>query len=247
MLDATGLAIIAVLIVLIIFVYSRVRTTIGKLTGAAVGDNAEDDALTMRLYGNPKVGSQSFGPNRSGFADENTANVSDVKVATDTDKVTDKVNDKNAANKEVTIASDEGQFADYQGAFDVDDVAEGDTAVIDGAAVEDLPFSYEHADARAADNDGVVDGARPYWRARKAPGAPANVCGFRNPDGSIDPNNLDWQDGMDVSERMAVHARFRGDGTRAVAGSLDRMRMLDPYIRHELEDEDRAPWWGRHE
>ncbi len=53
--------------------------------------------------------------------------------------------------------------------------------------------------------------------------------------------------GLDIDEKNTYQARGRNDHTRVVAGTMNRRRMVDPYMREELEEEEASLWWGQHE
>lgn len=133
--------------------------------------------------------------------------------------------------------SDVGKPAEapYAGAIDFINSPtnkDGETSrlVYDQHADAGVEYNYEHTEAG------------PYWQDRKAPAPPGNVCVPK-----LDPNILGWSDTIGGDERVANGIRARGDGTRATTGILNRRRFLDKHLRHEVEDAERGPWWGRNE
>lgn len=52
---------------------------------------------------------------------------------------------------------------------------------------------------------------------------------------------------LDADELGALHGRARNEATRVAAGTAGRKRMMDFYLREELDEEEDANWWGRHE
>ena len=120
--------------------------------------------------------------------------------------------------------------APYRGAIDVD----GKT---DMYALEYDEFGeYGHEDS-------------PYSAAMSAPyGNPFDLDSIGSPaaaraDFDDEANN----DEMDGDERITYQQRSRNDPTRVTAGTMNRRKMLDPYLRGEVEEEADRPWWGRHE
>jgi len=120
--------------------------------------------------------------------------------------------------------------APYRGAIDVD----GET---DMYALEYDEFGeYGHEDS-------------PYSAAMSAPyGNPFDLDSMGSPaaaraDFDDEANN----DEMDGDERITYQQRSRNDPTRVTAGTMNRHKMLDPYLRGEVEEEADSPWWGRHE
>ena len=52
---------------------------------------------------------------------------------------------------------------------------------------------------------------------------------------------------VDGDDRIRLQSCSRNDQTRAIAGSMNRLRYLDPYLREEVRDEEARPWWGRYD
>lgn len=59
-----------------------------------------------------------------------------------------------------------------------------------------------------------------------------------------DEANNDEYDGDD---RIARSGLTRNEPTRVTAGTINRKRDLDPYLREEVEEYEDLNWWGRHE
>jgi hypothetical protein len=52
---------------------------------------------------------------------------------------------------------------------------------------------------------------------------------------------------MDADELNAYQGRSRNDPDRVAAGTMNRRKMMDPYLREEVEEAEDRQWWGRHE
>jgi hypothetical protein len=93
---------------------------------------------------------------------------------------------------------------------------------------------YGHADRNV--NDSTSYG-NPFDRGRIHAPAAAGAC----------PDDEANDDELDGDERITYQQRSRNDSTRVTAGTMNRRKMLDPYLRGEVEEEEDSPWWGRHE
>ncbi len=115
----------------------------------------------------------------------------------------------------------------YPGAIDTD---EYDTDEYDTAP------GYGHRDRSEGDNDRAPAG-NAYNPSRLGAPRAAGEC--------LDDEAND--DELDGDERMNYQANSRNDPLRATAGSMNRRRDLDKYLREEVEEEEDSRWWGRHE
>ena len=97
------------------------------------------------------------------------------------------------------------------------------------------PGAIDDKDSR--DGDHTVDGDYDDGRGRIA-----HASTYLR--GAHEETNDDLIDG---DERMVYQSRSRNDPTRAIAGTMDRRRELDKYLREEVEEEENRVWWGRHE
>jgi len=121
-----------------------------------------------------------------------------------------------------TVPSRQRLDPPYKGAIDID---EYDTAPEHG-----------HRDRRIGENESA-----PY-------GNPFDTDRIASPQAA--GANLDDEandDELDGDERNAYQVRSRNEHARVTAGTMDRRKMLDPYFREELDQEEDSHWWGRHE
>jgi len=95
---------------------------------------------------------------------------------------------------------------------------------------------WGHRDRTERDNEFAPEGNPFNFNRLNAPSA-AGAC--------IDDEAND--DALDGDERMNYQARSRNDPTRVTAGTMNRRRDFDKYLREEVEEEDDREWWGRHE
>ena len=65
------------------------------------------------------------------------------------------------------------------------------------------------------------------------------------PDPSID--NEANADELDADELNTYQARSRNDAVRVTAGTMNRQRDLDKYLREEVAEAEDRYWWGRQE
>jgi hypothetical protein len=54
-------------------------------------------------------------------------------------------------------------------------------------------------------------------------------------------------DEIDGDERVTYQARARNDATRVTAGTMNRRKMMEPYLSEEVLEAEEREWWGRHE
>jgi hypothetical protein len=52
---------------------------------------------------------------------------------------------------------------------------------------------------------------------------------------------------IDFDEQNTYQGLSRNDPYRPINGLMNRKQMIDPYIREELEKEERKVWWGNGE
>ena len=52
---------------------------------------------------------------------------------------------------------------------------------------------------------------------------------------------------LDADEACGNNALSRNDATRVTAGTMNRRRDLDKYLREEVEMAENKRWWGRNE
>ena len=97
----------------------------------------------------------------------------------------------------------------------------------------DTESEMGHRTARITD---FVPEGNPYVSTRLAPDH-GEVC--------VDDEANDEE--IDGDERMNYQSRSRNDSTRATAGTMNRRKDLDRYLREEVEDEERRVGWGEHE
>lgn len=110
----------------------------------------------------------------------------------------------------------------YPGAIDVDEY--------------DSDAEFGHRDRTAGDNDHAPVG-NPFVRSRVTAPASADAC--------VDDEAND--DEIEGDERIAYQGLARNDPERVIAGTMNRRREFDPYVREELEETEDLRWWGRHE
>lgn len=110
----------------------------------------------------------------------------------------------------------------YPGAIDVDEY--------------DTEQGRGHRDRTEGDNDFAPEG-NPFNINRVGASHAADAC-------IDDEANYGELDG---DELMNYQARSRNDPTRVAAGTMNRRRDLDKYLREEVDEEDDREWWGRHE
>jgi len=110
----------------------------------------------------------------------------------------------------------------YPGAIDIDEY--------------DTEPGRGHRDRTEGDNDFAPDG-NPFNLNRVGASHAASAC--------VDDEAND--DELDGDERMTYQARSRNDPARVTAGTMNRRRDLDKYLREEVDEEDDREWWGRHE
>lgn len=67
--------------------------------------------------------------------------------------------------------------------------------------------------------------------------------------GAAEPAPCDYSveaaDVMDSDRKTVEHVRWRHDPHRVAAGVMDRKRLMDKYVREELDEEEDSQWWGR--
>lgn len=68
----------------------------------------------------------------------------------------------------------------------------------------------------------------------------------RDPRGVCFDNEANHAD-IGGDELMANYMTLRPDYQTSVKGSMNRRRMMDPYLREELDTEESIRWWGAHE
>ena len=59
--------------------------------------------------------------------------------------------------------------------------------------------------------------------------------------------NQDHIDILDYDEQNANQSLTRNDPYRPINGIIQRIKMVDPYLREELEKESKKEWWGNGE
>ena len=89
---------------------------------------------------------------------------------------------------------------------------------------------------RQESEDVVIDG-NPFDPSRLAAPGGASACE------DDEANDME----QDADESNINQVRSRNDPTRVTAGTMNRRRFLDPFLREELEQEENKRWWGRHE
>ena len=57
----------------------------------------------------------------------------------------------------------------------------------------------------------------------------------------------DNADTLDYDELNTYQAKWRNDATRVTAGTMNRQRDLDPYLREELDETENEIWWSQNE
>ena len=110
----------------------------------------------------------------------------------------------------------------YPGAVDIDEY--------------DTEADYGHRDRTEGDGDRAPVG-NPYNRGRISAPPAADAC--------IDDEANDAE--MDGDELMSFHGYARNDPERVTAGTMNRRRDLDKYLREEVTESEDREWWGRHE
>lgn len=121
------------------------------------------------------------------------------------------------------------EFNDYPGAVDLKEF-EVDT---DSSGDEDS-WTYGHKDRGR--HEKLKEG-NPYNKMRYSAPQAAEA--------DIDDEADDYA--MDGDERIVQNAQSRNDAERVIAGTMNRRKALDPYLREELEEEEDRRWWGQHE
>ena len=84
--------------------------------------------------------------------------------------------------------------------------------------------------------------------ARSPEGNPFNLMNTSAPVAA--PIQIDDEanaDTIDYDEMNTYHAKWRNDATRATAGTMNRFRNVDPYLREELDETENEVWWGQNE
>lgn len=177
----------------------------------------------MRMKQSPQTNTGTVGSTKSGFTVANTA---DTDADTDADAETDAVLKSLAANRAT---------APYLGAIDEEVAADGSS--------EWPPTSMGDV------NLGKVAGT--YDR----PAAAQDIAGgFYNygrtgADAVPEPcyDNEANADELDADELNTYQARSRNDAVRVTAGTMNRQRDLDKYLREEVAEAEDRYWWGRQE
>ena len=117
----------------------------------------------------------------------------------------------------------------------------------DDAKVPDEPPSYSHVELSGAAPLPAGQGAAPL------PAGQGAVYGgdIDQPDGAPtvgQPCAMESStSGFDADEKTVHNARLRNEPTRVTAGTMRRQKMIDPYVREDLETDEASIWWGRHE
>ncbi len=115
----------------------------------------------------------------------------------------------------------------YPGAID-----EGDYT----ADEYDSEAPYGHRDRIELDSESAPYG-NPYNRGRVAHWPAADAC--------VDDEANDGE--IDGDELATYHGRARNDAERVAAGTMNRRRDLDRYLRSECDESENRQWWGNHE
>ena len=97
-------------------------------------------------------------------------------------------------------------------------------------------YTGGHSDRNVGDNEYAAEG-NPFNLGRMAAPQAADSCVDDEAHG----------DEIDGDERINYQSRSRNDSTRVTAGTMNRRRDLDKYLREEVDEEDDREWWGRHE
>jgi hypothetical protein len=100
----------------------------------------------------------------------------------------------------------------------------------------DSEAAYGHRDRVELDSE-VAPYGNPYNRGRVAHWPAADACV------DDEANN----DEIDGDELATYHGRARNDAERVAAGTMNRRRDLDKYLRSECEESENRQWWGNHE
>lgn len=95
---------------------------------------------------------------------------------------------------------------------------------------------YGHRDRTEGDAARAPYG-NPYPLGRVTNPAAADAC--------VDDEAND--DELDGDERLAYQGRARNDPERVIAGTMNRRRDMDKYLREDCEISEGQWWWGRHE
>jgi hypothetical protein len=119
----------------------------------------------------------------------------------------------------------------YPGAIDLD---EYDTEAASELDPQAAFFGYR--DRTEGDDAGLPRG-NPYNTCRVEYPPSAQACG----DDEADDGD------MDADENAVYSGLYRNDASRVEAGIYNRRRVLDRYLRGELDHHEDRPWWGRHE
>lgn len=100
----------------------------------------------------------------------------------------------------------------------------------------DTEGAMGHRDRTEGDNDDAPEG-NPFVLSRVA--APFAA------DATVDDEANDGE--FDTDEGSVYSALSRNDATRVTAGTMNRRKDLDRYLREEVAVEEDREWWGRHE
>ena len=92
----------------------------------------------------------------------------------------------------------------------------------------DTPGAWFRGDRDRDESENYVIEGNPFDVSRLAAPQAAGAC--------TDDEANDME--MDIDEQNANQVRSRNDETRVVAGTMNRRRWLDPYLREELDEEE---------
>lgn len=101
-------------------------------------------------------------------------------------------------------------------------------------AIDNEFIDEGHSDARI---DDVIPEGNRFISSRISAPPSDEVC--------IDDEANDEE--LDGDERINYQSLSRNDSTRVTAGTVNRTRMMNNYLREEVEETEARPWWGRHE
>jgi hypothetical protein len=107
---------------------------------------------------------------------------------------------------------------------------------IDGVDDHDSDAGYGHLDRDVGENAEMAYG-NIYNRNRVESPQAAEAC--------LDDEANDAE--MDGDELMTFQGRARNDAERVTAGSMNRRKMMGPYLQEELAESEQRQWWGRSE
>jgi hypothetical protein len=101
---------------------------------------------------------------------------------------------------------------------------------------QDSLSGFGHVDRTRGENEARPYG-NPFDTGRTSAPKAAEACADDEANG----------DEIDGDERITLQASSRNDATRVTAGTMNRRRDLDEYLREEVEEEEDREWWGRGE